>query len=279
MTLPARPHGRLSLELICDNGRTVIAHQRSDPPLQIFGLQYAAESDTAYLQVVNPSGGLFAGDTADIEVTLQPGAHVYLTTQAATKVYPAAHSDVTRQRIRLRVAQAAILEYFPLPLIPFAHARYVQEVAIQVDLRGVCLMADVLAPGRMARGEQFAYDMVRSRVEGWVGDRLALFEQIILEPCHRSYEGSGLLEGRAYLATLYALTAQPLEPWVPQWNRQLMPHYGERVGISALAYGGLVARLLAHTSQEVLRRLDEVHRLIREQGLGLLPLHVYRPFG
>jgi urease accessory protein UreH len=58
-----------------------------------------------------------------------------------------------------------------------------------------------------------------------------------------------------------------------------MPHYGERVGISALAYGGLVARLLAHTSQEVLRRLDEVHRLIREQGLGLLPLHVYRPFG
>ena len=278
MTLPARPHGRLSLELVCDNGRTVIAHQQFDFPLQIFGLQYAAGSDTAYLQVVNPCGGLFAGDTADIEVTLQPGAHVYLTTQAATKVYPAAHSGVTRQRIRLRVAQAAILEYFPLPLIPFAHARYVQEVAIQVDRSGVCLMADVLAPGRIARGEQFAYDTVRSRVEGWVADRLALFEQIILEPRKRSSEGAGLLEGRAYLATLYALTAQPLEPWVPQWNRQLMLHYGERIGISALAYGGLVVRLLGRTSQEVLRRLDEVHRLIREQGLGLPPLHVYRPF-
>jgi urease accessory protein len=241
-------------------------------------LQYAADSGNAYLQVVNPSGGLFAGDTADIEVTVQPGAQVYLTTQAATKVYPAAHGDVTRQRIRLRVAQAALLEYFPLPLIPFAHAQYVQEMTIQVDLGGVCLIADVLAPGRMARGERFAYDMVCSRVEGWVGDRLAVFEQMILEPRKRSYEGSGLLDGRAYLATLYALTTQPLAPWVPQWNRQLMPYYGESVGISALAYGGLVVRLLGHTSQEVLRRLDEVHRLIREQGLGLPPLHVYRPF-
>jgi urease accessory protein len=278
MALPARPHGRLSLEFICDHGRTVIARQRSYPPLQIFGLQYASASGNAYLQIVNPSGGLLAGDMAEIEVTLQPGAHVYLTTQAATKVYPAERGDVTRQRIWLRVAPAAILEYFPLPLIPFAHAKYVQEMAIHVDLGGVCLIAEVLAPGRMARGERFAYDMVRSRVEGWVGDRLALFEQMILEPRQRSYEGWGLLEGRAYLATLYALTSQPLETRVPEWNRQLLQPCGESMGISALAHGGLVVRLLGHTSQEVLRRLHEVHRLIREQGLSLPPLHVYRPF-
>jgi urease accessory protein len=256
----------------------VIARQRSDPPLQIFGLQDASASGSAYLQIVNPSGGLLAGDTADIEVILQPGAHLYLTTQAATKVYPAEHGDVTRQRIRLQVAPAAILEYFPLPLIPFAHARYVQEMTVQVDRGGVCLMADVLAPGRMARGERFAYDVVRSRVEAWVGGQLALFEQMILEPRQRSYEGWGLLEGRAYLATLYALTSHPLDAWIPEWNRQLLQRYGEGVGITALAQGGLVVRLLGHTSQDVLRRLHEVHRLIREQGLGLPPLRVYWPF-
>ena len=30
--------------------------------------------------------------------------------------------------MRLRVASGAILEYFPLPLIPFARALYVQEM-------------------------------------------------------------------------------------------------------------------------------------------------------
>jgi hypothetical protein len=39
-----------------------------------------------------------------------------------------------------------------------------------------------------------------------------------------------------------------------------------------------MARLLGQTGQEMLRRLDVVHRLIREEGLGLQPLQVYQPF-
>ncbi|MGH8066104.1 MAG: urease accessory protein UreD [Candidatus Entotheonellia bacterium] len=278
MSLPARHHGYLSLELVCNDGRTAIARQRSRPPLQTFGLQSDDRHGSAYLQIVNPCGGLFEGDSAEIEVSLRQGAHLYLTTQAATKVYPADHGQVTRQHIRLRVASGAILEFFPLPLIPFARALYVQEMAMQVESGGVCLVAEVLAPGRVARGERFAYHMVRSRVEGWVDDRLALFEQVILQPERDSYAGLSVLDGKSYVATLYVLTSQALEPWIPGWNRRLTEQYSECVGITALAHGGLVVRLLGQTAQEVLRRLHAVHRLIREEGLGLSPVCVYRPF-
>jgi urease accessory protein len=278
MVLPARHHGHLSLELICDDGRTVIARQRSHPPLQIFGLQYDSRGGGAYLQIVNPCGGLFAGDTAEIEVSAAQGTHLYLTTQAATKIYPAANGSVTRQRTRLRVASGAILEYFPLPVIPFANAMYLQEMTMQVEPGGVCLVSEVLAPGRMARGECFAYNMVRSRTEGWMGEQPALFEQMILEPRQRAYAGLGMLDGRCYLATLYILTSQPLDTWIPAWNRRLAAQYAEAVGITALAHGGLMVRLLGRTGQEVLRRLDAVHRLIREEGIGLPPQHVYQPF-
>jgi urease accessory protein len=278
MALSARHHGRLSLELVCDQNRTIIARQGSHPPLQIFGLQYTADGAHPYLQIVNPCGGLFAGDTAEIDVTLHPGARLYLTTQAATKVYPAEQGGVTRQQTRLHVASDAILEYFPLPLLPFAQARYTQEMSIRVEPGGVCLVADVLAPGRMAHGERFAYQMVRSRVEGWVGEQLVLFDQMILEPQRRAYEGLGLLDGQPYLGTLYVLTSMSLEELIPGWNRQLLQRYGETIGITALAHGGLMARCLGDTSQGVLRRLDAVHRLIREEGLRLAPLEVYRPF-
>jgi urease accessory protein len=278
MALPASHHGRLSLELVCDQDRTIIARQGSHPPLQIFGLQYAADGDAPYLQIVNPCGGLFAGDTAEIDVTLHPGARLYLTTQAATKIYPAAPGGVTRQRTRLHVASGAILEYFPLPLLPFAQAMYSQDMTIQVEPGGVCLVAEVLAPGRMARGERFAYQMVRSRVEGWVGKQLALFDQLILEPQRRAYQGLALLDGRLYLGTLYMITTQSFEAPIPDWNRQLVQRSGETIGITALAHGGLMVRCLGDTSQEVLRRLDAVHRLIREAGLGLPPLQVYQPF-
>jgi urease accessory protein len=278
MALPPRHHGRLALDLACEHGRTVIARQRAAPPLQIFGLQHDAAGAVAYLQIVNPAGGLCEGDSAEVEIALQAGAHLYLTTQAATKIYPAERGEVTRQRTRLRVASGAVLEYVPLPLIPFARALYAQELSIHIEADGVCLATEVLAPGRAARGERFAYHRLRSRVEGWVGDRLALFDQMILEPQRRSPEGLALLDGKAYVATLYVLTSWPLEPRIPAWNRRLMERDGGCVGITALAHGGLVVRLLGHTGQDVLRRLEAVHRLIREEGLGLPPLRVYRPF-
>jgi urease accessory protein len=278
MSLPARHHGYLSLELVCNDGRTAISRQRSRPPLQTFGLQPGDRHGSAYLQIVNPCGGLFEGDSAEVEVSLRQGAHLYLTTQAATKVYSAEHGQVTRQLIRLRIASGAILEYFPLPLIPFARALVVQEMAIQVESGGVCLVAEVLAPGRVARGERFAYHMVRCRAEGWVDDRLALFEQIILQPEQGSYAGLGVLDGQPYVASLYVLTSQVLDHWIPGWNRRLTAQYGEYVGVTALDSGGLVVRLLGQTGQEVLRRLDAAHRLIREEGFGLPPLCIYRPF-
>jgi urease accessory protein len=278
MSLPARHHGYLGLELLCVDGRTILARQRFRPPLQTFGLQQAHRHGGAYLQIVNPCGGLFEGDSAKIEVSLQPGAQLYLTTQAATKVYPAEHGQVTQQHIRLRVASGAILEYFPLPLIPFARALYTQQVSMEVESGGTCLVAEVLAPGRAARGERFAYQVLRSRVEGWVDDRLALFEQLMLQPEQHSYAGLGVLDGKAYVATLYVLTSQGLDQRLPEWNRRLTERYGDCVGITALAHGGLVARLLGQTGQEMLKRLDVVHRLIREEGFGLPPQQVYRPF-
>jgi urease accessory protein len=278
MSLPTRHHGYLVLDLVCHDGRTAIARQRSRPPLQTFGLQDANRQGSAYLQILNPCGGLFEGDSAEVEVSLQRGAHLYLTTQAATKVYPAEHGQVTRQRLRLRVASGAILEFFPLPLIPFAGARYGQEIHLRVESGGICLLAEVLAPGRVARGERFAYHMLRSRVEGWVDDQLVLFEQLMLQPERTSYAGLGLLDGKSYVATLYVLSTRGLTRWVPGWNRRLTEQHGACIGISALAYGGLVVRLLGQTAQEVLRRLDAVHRLIREEALGLPPLQVYQPF-
>jgi urease accessory protein len=278
MVLPAQHHGRLWLELVCHDGRTVIARQRSNPPLQIFGLQYDDRGSSAYLQILNPSGGLFEGDSAEVEVSLGPGAHLYLTTQAAAKIYPAEHGEVTRQRTKLRVASGAILEYFPLPVIPFARAMYAQEMTVEVEAGGICMIVEVVAPGRTARGERFAYAMVRSRVEGWIGGRLALFEQMRLEPQRRSFAGLGALDGRAYLATLYILTSQSLEAWIPAWNQRLMELYDGCIGITGLAHGGLIVRLLGGPGQEILRRVDAVHHLIREEGLRLPPLRVYRPF-
>jgi urease accessory protein len=278
MALPARHHGYLALDLACHDGRTSVARQRARPPLQTFGLQEANRHGGAYLQILNPCGGLFEGDSAELQVSLQRGAHLYLTTQAATKLYPAENGQVSRQHIRFHVASDAVLEYFPLPLIPFTRALYLQQTEIRVESGGVGLIAEVIAPGRVARGEYFSYHMLRSRLEGWVDDRLAVFEQLILQPGQYVYSGLGLLDGKSHLGSLYVLTSRSFTAWLPTWNHRLTEQYEACIGITELAHGGLVVRLLAQTGQEIMRRLNAVHRLIRTEGLGLPPLQVYQPY-
>jgi urease accessory protein len=176
------------------------------------------------------------------------------------------------------VASDAILEYLPLPLIPFTRTLYMQETEIRVESGGICLMAEAMAPGRVARREQFSYHMLRSRLEGWVADRLAVFEQLTLRPGQHEYAGVGLLDGNSHMATLYVLTSLSLTAWIPTWNRRLTERYEAGVGITELAHGGLVVRLLAQTGQEIMRRVQAAHDLIRTQGLGLPALRVYQPY-
>jgi urease accessory protein UreH len=111
-----------------------------------------------------------------------------------------------------------------------------------------------------------------------VDDRLAVFEQLTLRPGQHEYTGVGLLDGNSHLATLYVLTSRSFTAWLPAWNRRLTEQYGTGVGVTELAHGGLVIRLLARTGQEVMKRVHAAHNLIRTEGLGLPPLQVFQPY-
>jgi urease accessory protein len=51
----------------------------------------------------------------------------------------------------------AVLEYLPEQIIPFAQAAFQQHMTVRLG-PGACILAmEIVAPGRLARGEAFAY--------------------------------------------------------------------------------------------------------------------------
>jgi urease accessory protein UreH len=97
-------------------------------------------------------------------------------------------------------------------------------------------------------------------------DRLALFEQLMLQPKQDSYAGVGMLDRQStWPPVCFDLPGlQPMDQRVePLPDRAVASASDHRARIR-----GLVVRLLGQTGQEVLRRLDAAHRLIREEGLG-----------
>jgi urease accessory protein len=198
-----------SLELVADaapDGRTYLAERRQRFPLRLTVPLYLDPGcpEMAFLYVQNPTGGTFEDDDLLVSLHARPGAHVHLTTQAATKVYPA-REGCARQRVELAVGADAFVEFMPDQLIPHAGARLEQELVADVDPGGTLVATELVAPGRLAHPEAFEYAFLSLTTRIRIDGRDAAVDSVVLSPGLRDPRGAGILAGRSYLGSLFAV--------------------------------------------------------------------------
>src|SRR2546425_779038 len=82
------------------------------------------------------------------------GARACLTTPSATKLY-ATSGAPAQQRLDITLHADAVLEYLPEQMIPFAQAVFHQQITVRLGAGACVLLMEIVAPGRVARGEAF----------------------------------------------------------------------------------------------------------------------------
>ena len=197
-------HSRLALmfDLPTNETRTRMRLTQQEMPQRVVRA-FAGEDGMAVTHLHNLSGGVLGGDQLRLAVNVDPYAQAQLTTTGATRVYRHRPGPDARQQTVLRVGKGALLEILPDPLIPFAGARYQQHIAVELAEDAGLFYWEVVAPGREAAGEIFAYDRVELGLEVCADGELVALEQMVLEPALRPLT-SPLRWGRyRYLATLY----------------------------------------------------------------------------
>jgi urease accessory protein len=249
-----RMRGRLDLRFAAVAGRTVATALAQAPPLQMvrsFGLADGA----ALVHLHNIAGGVLAGDDLAIAVEVAPGAQAQLTTTGANRIYRSRDGAAARQRTRVDVGAGGLLEYLPDPTIPFAGAVY--EQATRIDLAadaGLCWW-EVLAPGRSAAGESFAYRRLRLDLDLWAAGRPIAIERLLLEPAERPLSSRARMGGYTHLASGYLCRVGPpperwleLEAGLARLAQELSRPGAVLWGVSALPAHGLLVRGLATSS-------------------------------
>jgi urease accessory protein len=191
--------GRLATALV--DGASAIVACVAASPLQI--LSPSPRGDCAWFMPASHGGGLVAGDHVSLEVDVGEATTALLSTQAGTKVYRTP-GPLVSQRLSGRVGRGAVLAHLPHPVSCFAGARYSQEQRFELAAGASLLWLDALTAGRVARGERWAFDEYRSRLEVAVAGRGVLVDAPRLLP------GEGLpvaerLAGFELLATLVAV--------------------------------------------------------------------------
>ncbi len=219
----------------------------------------AGAADMAFVYVQNPTGGVFAGDRLIASVVAEPGARVHLTTQSATKLYRTEGASA-HQELRFELGEDAYVEYIPDPLIPHAGSQHTQSMDVDLATGAMFVGCETIAPGRRARGERFAYDLLELRTSVRRGGRELCAERLRLEPRRAPPDRPGILGDADYVVSVIAVAPEAdVEALARTIDEALAGHAGAGVRGAAGELpnrAGALARILARdavTAHDALR--------------------------
>lgn len=264
--------GLLRLAFERRGDRTVLTERQYRLPLQALEPMDLDGSGVLTLMLLNPTGGLLGGDVLDTRVTLGPGTRVCLTTPAASRVYRTAGAPAV-QRFTAVVSGGAALEYVPDHLIPSPGARLIQVTDVTLGDGATAILVDAWVAGRIARGERWRFAELDLGLVVRDDRGLLLKDRAVLTG-RPGWDRLGAAEGLPYVASFVAL-APRREGWA-ELADELATVAGAVVGVSAgvtpLARGGLLARVLALSAPALRCCLEALWARCRLWLLGLPPV-------
>jgi urease accessory protein len=248
------------LELVCSldsEKRSYISRQSFCAPYHI-SKPYQAEH-ALVVQVVNPTAGLFSGDRLESCIHVERGARLLLSTPSASRAHTM-HSGRAELAQTFHVAEGAWLEYSPAPLIPQRASEIRQTTQVRLDAGGEMFFLEILAPGRVARGECFEFSKVDWDFSLFHDGRLIAAERFILRPGDESLTALRSPFSAGYYASGYLVTSRiPLEDECWE-NIRALNSKDVLVGTSRLSQGGWGIRILARESVAMQKTIAHLRR-------------------
>jgi urease accessory protein len=234
-----RAIGRIAFAVQAKAGVTRRTRVREEGSLRVrFPGPASAELEAV---IVNTAGGVAGGDRFALDVTVEPGARLVVTTAAAEKVYRTLEPDATID-VRLAVGATASLAWLPQETILFNRARLRRTVNIDLAEDARLLLAEAIVFGRSGMGEAVDDAGVFDRWHLHRGGRLIHAEAMRLDGAVAAKLAQlAVANGGVAVATVLIV---PADEAVAAGIRALDDHFLGEVGVSA--WNGLaVVRLCA----------------------------------
>jgi len=247
------------LQLVCSadgQGRSYLRQQSFSAPIHI-GKPFTEEG-VLVVNLVNPTAGLFEGDSIRCEVEVEPGAKLLLTSPSASRAHRMQAGEAYLQQ---EFKVGGFLEVLPELFIPQQGTRYRQNTTIRVEPSGELIFFESLAPGRVAAGEAFAFQHLSWDTEIYFGETKILKEHYSLRPDDLSLDALRAKFPQSYYASCFAIGKRFVED-NEAWERIVdLQSEGVCIGASRLCQGGWVVKLLAENSVD----FRAAQQRIREQ--------------
>lgn len=202
-------------------------------------------------------GGYLSGDTYSQRIELLEHTSLYLTTQAATKVYKG--NTPATMTTNIIIGEHSHLSLLQDPLILFENATYHQKIFVELRATSTFYYSEIITPGWSASHRPFMYEEFFSDFQiKRAGNTLYI---------DRLYWKKGMQQTMLHLdrfthygtyICIEQLSAEVYE-WLETWT---MPHCS--IGISTIENAGFICKIVATHTQAIEQAFSELDQTIRE---------------
>lgn len=258
-------HGKLNLVYGYEQGKTQVNHSFSQAPLKIQRAFYPEGESVCHSVILHTAGGIVGGDMLSIDVELTSQSKALITTVAATKVY-GSNGDTAKQRVNLKIAPQATMEWFPQESIIFKGALYEQTLLVDLAEGAHFLGWEITRFGRTARGEKFLSGCWRSHTEIWQGGKPVVIDPQKILGCEDSCDQYNALAGQPILGS-FIYQGDSISREMISKIRECLGNESENRVTKTLGLG-IMCRYRGASTQEVRHKFTQVWELLRQNQLG-----------
>jgi urease accessory protein len=245
-----------------------LAELKQQAPIR-FLRPYPEDGDPATAVLLNTAGGIVGGDRLTMDISVDAGAQVLVTGQAAEKVYRS-DGETAELRVTLSSRSGAALEFLPQGTILFDRSALRRRTVLRVDDDARLLFGEMLYFGRTAMGERFTAGAIDDRTDVEWGGRRVMVDVFRIEnggfAAMNSLSG---LDGATCAAVMVLLTPSP-EQYLAGIRADLerLAQAGYQAGAAVFPQGPLIVRWLGRDAEAVRRSFGMVWRHVRSVVLG-----------
>jgi urease accessory protein len=261
--------GVLDLEFVLGANGTDLARDYATVPFHVSGtLDYDPHSDGTTVFVQSPTGGIAQGDRHDVSIDVGASAVAHVTTQSSTKVQSMQHNYAAAETT-LTVDEGGHLDYVPEPIILHADARYSQELTLDLETGATAVVADVVVPGRLARGERFDFERYRSRIRATGPEGLLFEDTTHLAPAECDPAVPGVMDEFTVYGTAFVVAPDCDTNGLSDRLHEAVAEGETRAGATTLPNdAGVVVRALGNRAETVQATLQAAWDYGRRDLIG-----------
>jgi len=256
--------GKLHIRLSVNDGSTYVSECYAHAPFHYLPPR-AFPGEPPLLTIVNSSGGVLGGDQLEMKIELDPGATLTLRTQAATKLYRS-RGEAAHSLCRFSLGADARLDYFPDEIIPFAGSDYEQRTMIDLSSGATALVGEVVAVGRLACDERFAFTRLALDLCCTGDGRLLLRDRAELLPAEQCLTTAAVLAGATVWGAFYYFTMDPVATGLVERIDEALCAVEGGVGGASQSRCGVIGRVAATSAQTVHESLHRAREVALRDG-------------